>query len=188
MEMLLSAQSQTPPEQMAMGMKNGQLERGTVRRQLTHDMIIDYLLANPTATYLELGAEFGYTKGGIAVLIGSDAFQARYAKRRSELVDPLVAATIEERLVGLAHQSITILSEKLEASVDGKFALQVLDSTTRAAGYGAKNGATVNTQFVVHLPGPASSTKEWSDRFGVQDAPVLKARVEDAPAEGVKDA
>jgi hypothetical protein len=153
------------------------------REAYTHDALIDFILAQPGASYREIGEAFGYSGQGIMLIMHSDAFKARYEMRRTEIVDPLVTAKISERLDMLASQSIEILSRKLETSEDGHFALKVLETTTRANGYGQPKAAAVNNQFVVHLPGPASSTNEWSSRFGPGGAPVLRARVEELSSE-----
>lgn len=153
------------------------------KSQITHDAIIDFILSHPTATFKEIGAAFSYTPQGIAVIVNCDAFRMRYEKRKSQLVDPLVTSRIEDRLNGLAAQSIEILSRKLETSDDGGFALKVMEVSTRANGYGVAKGQQVNANFVVHLPGPAASTAEWSSKFSRPDVEVVRAKEVDAISE-----
>ena len=138
---------------------------------ITHDAIIDHVMARPEATYRDIARAFGYTPEGIGIICRSDAFKARLEARKADLVDPLIVKSIEERLNGLAHASIDILMGKLADSEDTKLALAALDATTRhtAAAYGARSGNTVgNTTFVVQLPGPASNTAEWSKAFNTK--------------------
>lgn len=141
---------------------------------ITHDSILDFVITRPDATYREIAAEFGYSPEGIGIICRSDAFRARMEVRKAELVDPIIKQSIEDRLKGLAHASIDILQRKLKDSEDAGLALKTLDATTRAAAasYGARMmqpGASA-IQFVVQLPGPATSSREWKDKFGIEDA------------------
>lgn len=153
------------------------------KRGLTHDAIVDYIISNPGHTYKQIAAEFGFSPEGIGIIVRSDGFQARFHARKVEMVDPVVLQRVTERLDGLAHASIDILQRKLAVSEDANFALKVLETASRAGGYGASAPASLQASFVVHLPGPASSTAEWSNRFAAAAAPILHARLDDAPSE-----
>ena len=116
------------------------------RVNYTHDAMIDLVLQNPMISQNEIAAQFGYTPTWVSIIFNSDAFQARLAARKEEIVDPLVRAQVEEAIKGLVTRSIAILREKLDstnASTD--LALEVFKASTRAAGYGARSG-TVNVQ------------------------------------------
>ena len=123
----------------------------------------------------------------ISIIINSDAFQARLAARKEVVVDPVVVATLEQRFKALATKSAENVMKKLEANeLDGKFALEVLKESGKLAGYGASDrggGATIQTNFVVALPGPAASAQVWAERFAVQGAEVVTPRMDDAPSE-----
>lgn len=148
---------------------------------ITHDAILDYVIANPSRTQREIAAEFKYTQVMIGVILRSDSFKKRLKERKSELVDPLIMQQVEDRLTGLAHMSMEVLERKLENSEDSKLALATLDLTTRAAGYGAKSNQVIQNQYVVHLPGPAANSQEWASKFAPRaDLPVLRPSVEDA--------
>lgn len=98
----------------------------------SHDAMIDLILANPRLTQNQLAAYFGYSVGWVSNIMAADAFQARMAERRAELVDPTLRATLEERYRGLAIQSLDRLQERLAAP-------QVSDTLLiRAAELGAK--------------------------------------------------
>jgi hypothetical protein len=145
---------------------------------ITHDAIIDFVIANPSSTYRQIAGAFGYTPEGIGIICRSDAFKARLEVRKDVLVDPIIKQSVEERLIGLAHASIDILQSKLATSEDPKLALASLDAATKAAQFGAR-GQPVGgggVTFVVQLPGPATNSAEWASKFG---APVMKV-VEDA--------
>ena len=147
---------------------------------ITHDAIIDFVISQPQSTYREIAAVFGYSPEGIGVICRSDSFKARLEVRKNDLVDPIIRQNVEERLTGLAHASIDILQRKLATSDDANLALKTLDITTKmaAAQYGARNlQGPGQTTFVVHMPGPASNSVEWTSKFGklgvVEEAVLL---------------
>lgn len=154
--------------------------------QITHDAIIDFLVANPRATRRQIADAFGYrSEASISVILNADAFQARMAARREGIIDPILVAKLEDRMKGLVSQSMTILERKLETSDDANLALKVFDSTTKAAGYGLpKNAPVVQNQFVVQLPGPARSSAEWLQSIGApQTVEVLEPLPDRSPSE-----
>ncbi len=131
----------------------------------SHEAMIDVIIAEPTITQAELAKKFGRSQGWISVVMGSDAFQAALAKRRDDLTDPFLVATIEERFRGLADQSLQIIAENLEKSRNTDLALKALDISAKALGFGARapgNGATVQNNFVVQLPPKIDSSSEWA--------------------------
>jgi len=92
-----------------------------------------------------LAEHFGYTQAWISRIVCSDAFQARLAERKTEIVSPLLQATFEERLKGMAMQSLDIIEEKLAKRnpVTGErgdiaTAFKALEIGTRSLGYGAR--------------------------------------------------
>ena len=145
------------------------------KKLITHDAIIDFVLANPAATYREIGGAFGYSPEGIGIICRSDAFKARYESRKDAVVDPIVRQSVEDRLQGLAHASIDILQRKLATSDDPKLALAALDASTKAAQYGARGGAVGGpVTFVVQLPGPAANSVEWASKFHSKTLEVVQ--------------
>ncbi len=154
-----------------------------IRTAMTHDSIIDYLLANPTKTNRDVAAAFNYSTVGIGIIIRSDSFQAAYQARKEKFVDPIILRKVTERLDDLAHASMDILERKLETSDNAGFALKVLDTTQRAKGYGAPAPTALQASFVVNLPGPAASTAEWTNKFGPRTAEVIEPRIDDLPSE-----
>lgn len=157
-----------------------------VKTAITHDRIIDFMLANPEATNREVAAQFGFQPQSISIIINSDAFQARYTKRKTELIDPILAASIESRLKVLAAVSAEIVAEQLELNrTDKKFALEVLQASTKGLGLGLPKQAVnaVQANFVVSLPGPAASSSEWMSKFAPQNGTMIVPSGADAPNE-----
>lgn len=128
----------------------------------SHDAMIDLILANPSITQEELARKFGYTQGWVSRVMASDAFKAMLAKRRTELVDPLVAHSIEQQLEGLARRSLEVVMSKLDANPTLDGGLKALEVSSRALGYGARDrGPSVAMQFVVNIPPKAADPDQW---------------------------
>lgn len=135
----------------------------------SHDAMIDVILARPTIKQGELATLFEVSPAWVSRIIGSDAFQAVLAKRRQELSDPIILATMEEKLRGVADQSLEIIAEKLQATQSADLALKTLGLATTALGFGAKDrGPGQQVNFVVNLPPKAASAEDWASRHGPQ--------------------
>lgn len=144
----------------------------------SHDAMIDVIIAEPAIKQKELAERFGMTQAWISRVIGSDAFQARLAARKEKVIDPVLTHNMEERLRGLAIQSLEIVQEKLEATGSADMAMKALDLSTKALGFGARErngGAQVQNNFVIALPGKAASAQEWAAAHGPQ-TPLIEAK------------
>jgi hypothetical protein len=135
----------------------------------SHEAMIDVIIAEPGIKQNEIAAKFGVTVPWISRIIGSDAFQGALAKRREELTDPFLVATIEERMQGVAMQSLDVIAEKLALptiTLDG--AMKAFDITAKAMGFGAKTSNQTNVQnnFVVAMPDKAPSAETWAAAHG----------------------
>lgn len=158
----------------------------------THDAMIDLILAQPGMKQGEIARYFGYTEGWVSRVMGSDAFNARLAARKTEIVDPTILATMEERLKGLAIQSIEVIQKKLEATSSPELATKTLELTTKALGMGARQPVSQqNNTFVVALPSVVpdenawaraaqQGTKEMADRAKAARAEVIDAVIKPA--------
>lgn len=103
----------------------------------THQAMIDLIVAKPWLAQGELAAHFGYTPGWISNILASDAFQEQLAKRKEELEDPILKASIEERMKALTIQSISVLQKKLEQTeVSADVALKALELGSKGLGLG----------------------------------------------------
>lgn len=126
---------------------------GIAKVSYTHDALVDQILANPSISQNALAVHFGYTPAWISQILTSDAFQARLAARRSELVDPQVIASVESNFKALVLRSQEILLERLNRpNVETGVALRALEVASRAAGYGARVEQTnVQVNIGAHL-------------------------------------
>jgi hypothetical protein len=105
----------------------------------THDAFIDLIIANPAINQGQIAAHFGYTQGWISNVFASDAFQARLAARREEIVDPVLKATVEEQTKALYIRSLQVLAEKLDkpaSTIPDQVALRCMELGAKAMGLG----------------------------------------------------
>lgn len=143
-----------------------------IRVRYSHQAMADMIIENPAISQNQLASVFGYTPGWVSQVINSDGFQAYLEGRKSELVDPMLRASIEERLRGLMVKSVDVLQERLATDPNTDVALKALEIGSRALGYGARqNNVQVNASFVVALPAKVASSAEWAER--VSPAPAL---------------
>lgn len=135
------------------------------RVRYTHDSMIDMLIANPMISQNELAKYYGFSVAWISRVVNSDAFNARLAERKDEIVDPTLRLSMEEKLNALADQSLKIVMEKLAVTQNPDTAMKALELTTRALGYGAKSqNVAVQQNFVVALPQKVADPMEWAAR------------------------
>lgn len=135
------------------------------KTRYTHDAMIDQIIANPGVSEIELGELFGYSKQWVSRLMCSDAFQARLALRKEEIVDPKLTASVEERLRGVALRSLEIIQDNLNVNPNFGNALKAAELTLKSAAYGARQGPVQNNTFVVALPPVVQNEKDWERQF-----------------------
>lgn len=130
----------------------------------THEAMIDVILAQPGIKQIELAKIFERSVPWISRIIGSDSFQAALAKRRDDITDPFLVATIEERMRGLAFQSLDIIAERLELTKNVDLALKGLDISSKALGFGSRGGggSQQNNQFIIQLPPKSADSGSWA--------------------------
>lgn len=137
------------------------------RVRYTHDAMIDLILTEPGISQNKLAAIFGYKPPWVSRVLNSDAFNARLAERKTEVVDPAILMGFDERLKAMAMQSLDIVVEKLSMSTGGSFdnAMKALELSTRALGYGAKQqNVNVQQNFVVALPAKINDATAWAEK------------------------
>jgi hypothetical protein len=124
----------------------------------THEAVIDMIVADPGVSQNKLAATFGYTPGWLSTVMGSDAFKARLAERREEIVDPVLRMSLEERMKALVEKSLEVLAEKLSQpalQVPDNLALRAMELGAKSLGMGQKQEAPVVLMPVDHLEGLA---------------------------------
>jgi predicted transcriptional regulator len=122
--------------------KSEGLKQPIAKVNYSHTAMIDLIIAQPGVSQNEIARYFGYTPAWISQVISSDAFQSALAKRREEIVDPLMRETVETQFKALVSRSLDILQQKLNRpalEIPDNLALRTLEIASRAAGYGAKD-------------------------------------------------
>jgi hypothetical protein len=136
------------------------------RVKYTHDAMIDLIIGTPGISQGELAAHFGYTQAWVSRIFNSDAFQARLALRKEDVIDPVIAANMEERLRTLAALSMDTIIDKLSVTKSAELALKALDISTKALGFGARAAPAQTNQFVVMLPPKTANSEDWASNYG----------------------
>lgn len=115
------------------------------RLNYNHEACVDYIIAHPEATQNEIAARFGRSPSWLSVVMRSDAFKARLAARRAEVVDPALEATVQERFEALTVRSLEVLQEKLalpSSEVPAQLALQAAALGAKSLGLGVAGAPT----------------------------------------------
>ena len=105
----------------------------------SHAAMMDFIIANPGASQNEVAAHFGYTASWVSTVMCSDLFQATMAKRRAEIIDPILRDKVEKNFERLVMMSQDLLIKKLsQPNPSDNLVTRVLDISSKAAGYGAR--------------------------------------------------
>jgi hypothetical protein len=128
--------------------------------------MIDFIIANPGITQNHLAARYGYSVGWVSNVMASDAWQSAMAARRSEICDPVLVATVEERFRGVTLLSLERLKQKLEApTVSDNVVLRAVELGAKAMGVGGN--APPPAQTGDHLAQLASRLIELQSRVRI---------------------
>lgn len=154
------------------------VELGPKKVRWNHMEIIDFMLANPDKRQREIAAHFGLSESWLSITINSNSFKAALAERKEEIVNPMLTATLEERVGAVAAKSMEIVLERLTAPVapSDDFLTDVAKMSLEAMGFGGKGpaqGTNNGVQVIVNLPGKSPSAQSWAERWqGGGGAPV----------------
>lgn len=120
--------------------------KGVARIRYSHADCIDRMLASPGISNNDLAVLYGVTPAWISIVTHCDAFKTAYAERKAELIDPVLAATLNERFGALAARSVEVLMEKMNQPIEkisDKLALEAASLGARSVGMGeAPKGGT----------------------------------------------
>lgn len=153
-----------------------------VRVKYSHDAMIDEMLVNPGISQGELASKFGYTQVWVSRVVNSDAFLARLAQRKGDIVDPSLALTLEEKFRAMASLSLDVVMDKLAVTKNPDTALKALEISSKALGYGARQqNLNVQQNFVVAMPTKVQSPEDWAamHQHISQRTPGLAAMAQD---------
>ena len=115
----------------------------------THEDCIDCILASPGISQNDLAMRYGVTAAWMSIVVNCDAFKVKLAERKAELVDPVLAASLNERFGALAQASVDRLLKRVtdaEAGVPDKVLLEAAALGAKAIGMGEPKSSVVNAQ------------------------------------------
>ncbi len=137
-----------------------------------HEQIINWLIANPDKPLGACAAEFGYTQAWLSQVIHSDAFQAVYRSRATELGE-LVTHTLKDRITAVALLAMDRSEKLLELGIGSeRFVADIAKTTLGALGMptvsnGSANGQQVQVNILVNKETlEASHRAAQEKRFG----------------------
>lgn len=147
----------------------------------THDTMIDLILGNPGISQTAIAEYFGYSRMWVSRIFNADAFRARLAERKGDLIDPTIAQGFEDNLKALAGQSLEIVASRLDQTQSADMAMKVLELTTKSLGYGARQvqAPAIQQTFVVALPEKAKDAESWANAH--RQAPPPLELVQEEP-------
>lgn len=148
------------------------------KRAFSHEALMDAMMLNPRIDNKELAQIFGYSAAWIGTIVNSDAFRVALHRRKSEIIDPTLVATLEDHYRNMAIRSVQVITQKLNAPAEAVSD----DLALRAAALGAtmfKQTAPVPTAV------PESSIDKLADRLialqqGFRGTSLVEAQVIDA--------
>ena len=148
--------------------------KAIARVTYTHDAMIDLIIDRPEISQNQIAAQFGYTVPWVSRVMNSDAFLARLAARKKDLIDPVLVLSLDEKLRAMASKSLDVVLEKLSnPSVTADFALEAVQVSSKALGYGARQAnVAIQNNFVVALPPKAENDHAWAAVYNKQSGTV----------------
>ncbi len=146
------------------------------RLNYSHEALVEQILANPTASNAELGVVFGRSKEWVGMVKNSGLFRELIAKKRTELMDPVLQAEFEERLDMVSMRAVEVLAEKLSRP-----ATEIPDDLVmQAAIFGAK---AKGVGGYASRPAPPTPALDVNRIDRLADRLVALGRVQAAPQE-----
>lgn len=114
-----------------------------------HEQIVDWMLSNPKGTLGQCAGFFAVTQPWLSTVINSDAFKDYMSRRRAEH-QRLLSQNVVEKVEGLAHLSLEVLHDRIEAErhqISLGLVRETADMALKACGYRANSGPQVNVQI-----------------------------------------
>lgn len=155
------------------------------------ERMMDFLILHPRASRSEMAAAFEVTEQTITNVTKSDLFQMRLRQRQAgiaEKVDGSALNRLENKIMGLAENSVDVLSAAMEReqklvaagqpglNLDG--VRETCDMALQRLGFGAPKGPTHQTQvnvLVVDKETLAASRDRMRSLTSIPDGALLTA-------------
>lgn len=126
---------------------------GIKKVSVTHDLILDWLIANPGVNQSLCALEFGISEAWLSTVIHSDCFQELLHVRQDQLFGD-VGLTVKDRIVNLAHESLSRLTERVQVEHDVSKLVPAAELAITALGFApdrknGHNGHQVNNTLII---------------------------------------
>ena len=146
----------------------------------SHEAVIDMIIAKPGISQNTMAAMFGYTPGWLSTVMGSDAFKARLAERREEIVDPALKMGLEERFRAMTEKSLEVLQAKLSeanvGSIPDNLVLRAAELGAKALGIGGNAPPAPAAIPLDHLEGLAGRLMALQSRVQAGSGQTLEGQ------------
>lgn len=110
------------------------MSNGIKNISYSHDAMIDLIMQDPSVSAKEIAVVFGYSPAWVSRILASDSFCARLAQRKSALIDPIIARSLNDRLRAVAVRSMDVIEERLAAEPSAQYAIDALELATKGLG------------------------------------------------------
>ena len=130
-----------------------------------HMAILEHMCANPAAKLREVAFVFDVSQAWLSSIIHTDMFQAKLADRTDECFSA-IAIPLRQKLMGLAHNSVDKLNEKLE-TIEGPREIQdIAEMALEAVGYGPEKASSESPSTSIHIHIDADSLASARAKIG----------------------
>ena len=134
-----------------------------------HEHIIDLMIANPMWGVTDIAKEIGYSITWVSIMLNSDAFKERLTERKAEIVNPLLTATVKDRLTAVGNKALDRMLDRLETrhlAIKDKDLIEMAKLGSMGAdaiGPGAlpAGNMTQNNLYMVSAPPAATNAAAW---------------------------
>jgi hypothetical protein len=130
-----------------------------------HEHVIDILIAEPNITQREIAGRLNRSEYWLSIVVNSDAFQQAYKARKAGILDPLLVATVEERLTAVANKAADKLMDRLamNAAFSNKELIETAKMASTALGLGpSKAAGPVQNLYIIPAPVTPVNSTQWA--------------------------
>ena len=133
-----------------------------------HELVIDMWVANPNLTQRQIAHSLGRSEYWLSIVVNCDAFQLRLAERKAEIIDPILAATVEDRLRAVVNKSAEKFLDRLASNAPISDANLIRAMQVGAMGLGmgpaSKSPAIQQNLYVIPAPPRAADSATWAQQ------------------------
>jgi len=148
-----------------------------IRLKQWHEMVMDYILLNPSCTNQSIAEHFGYAETTVSQVINSDLFRMKFEERKRkfrESVDGTAVERLQGKLAGTAERILDAMDERIQRERE-TLGIDVMKESAemvlKSLGYGLAKPAQHTTQTQVNITVSKSDLAEARERALSQHTP-----------------